>query len=766
MTPTALGECALDVCNNHDAEIPVGECAASECVETITYANANVKAVSAMQRLYYVAQCTKTEPDFRAGFMAHGGSLAVAAMSVATDVALTHSPFSDEYHIHGHKSTALQIPLPTDSTDYEVDVENGVVKIDASARILLGGWRLGASIGGTLGLSESGRGSALLVETLQRSHLSIPLEYTNFDHHSAVVTVSGAHIADGTGRVFSVECCPTPAATLASDQAAEAAMSAYADAAWSLRMDTNGLPYVPAMQLTKTVAQTCQSLAPTGLNGSGYDMVHNVISAPPPHTWTTINSLLQHAVATDLDQKPDAIDTFMNDTRVPGLKAANRARVIAGALSTIAAHHISYRADGVTCCTPNGQITAPSENWPTRPFSKFIGTGDCDDSALGTHAILQACVSASADVRAAHPYIRAAHHVLFPHYTIGVAVLGATSAEASGATTSGEVSHSTAGHAATFLVPSVSILRALKEGHPLARIECDADALAKARLEAVFDGYTVDDIGEKAALSSWREAHAYKPFLALHPFAVEGTCPASPILYPKDASQANAAKRTVAADGVACARVGATVGRSVKIMYGIDKHAFYEHVVEFNVSRHHPLWKHPSVRALDAATSQLCMVSASPATSGGPANHTAGVTPSALVAGNFSAVPLSCVSGDDAVHLDDAAVRAASNTMPPTRSTCVLSEPESHRLATSNAYINGLSDTLARGDGTVEGHCVAYVVAFNTLVHNPLAVKHMCQRISAVAAGGAVDMMTITDFARSSTGDDVGQMVVINALIP
>ena len=103
--------------------------------------------------------------------------------------------------------------------------------------------------------------------------------------------------------------------------------------------------------------------------------------------------------------------------------------------------------------------------------------------------------------------------------------------------------------------------------------------------------------------------------------------------------------------------------------------------------------------------------------------------------------------------------------MAPRPPTTQLSPFLSKQLGRSMDALASLDDAL-KGNDDADGHTVAYMIAYSTLVNNPLGVEHLCSRLRAVAATGMVDSLDVQGLAMDANGAEAGKMVVINALIP
>ena len=331
-----------------------------------------------------------------------------------------------------------------------------------------------------------------------------------------------------------------------------------------------------------------------------------------------------------------------------------------------------------------------------------------------------------------------------------------------------------AGHAAAIMIDNLSLLKALEKGGA-ANVGGSAvlaaekrDEVANARFKAMFSDEILASLpeAERAELVDWQSAKQLDT--GLQAFGIEGTTPASPLLYATGKAAAEA-ERNAQLDAAAFSKAAPNVGRSIKILYvgGTERqcpHRFYHDFVEFNIGRSHPLWMDPGVRTAGCAASQLVFGKEPNRVSGEIAG--AGATPRDLVAGTYSAVPLVSTNGETAALIDYASEQAAIDVMPPRETVHTLDAFRSSQLAASMAALASLDDALKASDSEVDGHTVAYVLAYSTLVNNPKGVEHLCARLRSVAAAGMVDSMDIRGLAVDSNGAEAGKMCVINALIP
>lgn len=529
---------------------------------------------------YVELTVTQTEPAFESQFLTTGGSLECAEARSKTDLALSGSTQAVSMHLHDRCATVMRIPVPEKGELYDFagsedgDTVEGYtpsVRINARAKLMVLSSRVGVAINGTIGTHESGRGAVYLADMLRASsHVAVPCSYTNYEAHTCVLAVSNARVLDAKGCECAVEFFADDSTNDVLAKA-EGVMSRWAENAWAMRTDVAALYYEAAPALTKSVVKTTLSRANTGINDSAYTLIHNVIKAMPAQSYATIDALLAHGIATDLECDEDDIKSFYDDTAAPGMKAARQASTLAAALSLIASYSISYRCDGRSRMNVGGMETVDAENWPQVPHRTADRTGDCDDSAIYIHGIAQSIIHAPSEVLATCASIRAAQHVLVPYYTVGVSVVSAACPEASGPSPESHAK-GVAGHAVALMIPTMSALVALECGScGVVKNEevcpsASRPAMAEARFNATFPRAVVAKMpaSEQSELSSFKSAKAGSDGLSLEPFGMEGTTPASARLY-AEGSVATRACRNAKRDAAAFRAVGPTTGRSMKV---------------------------------------------------------------------------------------------------------------------------------------------------------------------------------------------------------
>jgi hypothetical protein len=307
-------------------------------------------------------------------------------------------------------------------------------------------------------------------------------------------------------------------------------------------------------------------------------------------------------------------------------------------------------------------------------------------------------------------------------------------------------------------------------GEPVAP---DPERLNRARMEAVFTDAVLAELPEeeRALLRGGGSALEGDGPVAvaaqkLQPFAIEGTTPASPVLYVADPEQRADAARDAEKDMRAFAAAAPNVGRSLKVLHvgaasETDPHKFYHDFVEFSVHGGHPLFQDAALREMGHAATQFVLTKLD----GRAAIDEAGASPRALCTDAYGVVPLHEVGALEGRVLDIASLRSKADVIPPRAATFRLSAEQTRDVRRSIEALKALDAKLEKTE--VPGHCVAFILAYSTLVNNPLAVEHFCDRIAACSRAGVVDFMVVEGlaFAEGEDEQDEGHFVVVNSVM-
>jgi hypothetical protein len=274
------------------------------------------------------------------------------------------------------------------------------------------------------------------------------------------------------------------------------------------------------------------------------------------------------------------------------------------------------------------------------------------------------------------------------------------------------------------------------------------------------------DVGIQKNFMSWQVAREFKDDSKA--LAIEGTTPASPILFQPHVQRRTDMESEVARDDVAFAKAAPNVMRSLKTLHvGGSKagstHRFYKSFVELTFSRSSPLYANEYCRELGCAASQFVLTRPQP----GDSISVAGASPRDLVEDTYSMIPLVPVNSQYGAILDEAAKYAGEDVVAPRPKVPMkLDEFQSDALKESIAALEELKGFFEECGDDCKAHQVKYISAFATLVHNPSAVKHFCKTMKRVAVGGCVDISYVDGLAKDSLGDPAGAFVSVCALVP
>ena len=701
-------------------------------------------------RLVFDATCS--QPDFAKLFLNSGGSLNTAAAAGSTDFALTGSTASVHARLSCNKPSLLVVELP----ETMVNLENGALHIDVGSKLNISSQRIGASINGTLVDTHAGAASVYLQTLLSEdcAHTQVPCVYGALASHACTIGISSVRIEDYSGEEVDIVFTKNDSRLSLLDKA-DKLVDAWAQTAWDLRQK---IKYKLSPNLTKTVAKM-----PVGINDKGYDLVHNVIDQEYPFSLPSLNSLFEHAISMELGFDDEYVEAMLKGTAMPGVEAAMWAQTVAAASSTIASFLVSYRADGRTVIGTTGSTFVAAESWLRTAMRTPCEANDCDGTGLLVNSMLQTAVDLDDETLKENIYLKAVKNAVHPYYIHGITVVGATAAEASsgGGGGGGGGSEQVAGHALALMIPTVSFMTGLQTA--VEDSGASSPGLREARYKAIFSPEVLATLPkEEAAVLSTGKLGNWEALLRLQPFAIEGTTPASPVLYIADPVQREEATQEAKRDARAFAAAAPNVARSLKTLHvggqrKADPHRFYHDFVEFSVHPRHPLYADTALREMGAAASQFVFTRPNTNLS------LAGASPRQLAMGDFGVHPMISVDMKQAMILDFASEVAKADVLPPRAGAMVLTEAQSKALRESLQHLQRLDAKLSKAESS--GHSVAYTLAFNTLVNNQRAVLHFCDRISASSSAGAVYFNQIEDFATHPDTTSAGVFAVVNVVI-
>jgi len=726
------------------------------------------------KQLYLRFDASMKSPDYTAVFMENGGQLDSMAVRWKTDVSLSGSKQSQIMHLDN--TVTCKVSVSIDKENYEFLKKKNSVSIPSNLRVNLATQRLAAAINGTLVTSLSGEGTAFLYHVLMSgSHYQIGMIYKTYEAFSSTFGISNARLVtdDENGK----ETRYRPKFKKMTEEqrkmleAAAAITEQYVKVGYGVRQ---AVKYEPSPMLHKTVFSEI-----VGINGRGYTPLHAIMDREMFTSLETLNALYEAAVACDCCQDKTDIQNFLSATDRPGVMAAMEARTVASATSLIVNVLMSYRADGRNVVTPTGAGFAGVENWNWAVPRSCIESNDCDGLALLAVAMIRTAVNMTPEQiqDPKYRYLKAVRNAVFPHYQLALSVIGATAAEANSA----DASHAqVAGHAITVLVPTMSFLRALGKtidktvgaDGPLLYAPENRNMVENFRFAALYPAKVVEELpsNEQTLLGSWSSAK--HEFTQLQAYAIEGTTPASPILYMPNPDRRSKATKDAQNDKKVFSMAAPNVFRSVKVLHvggsaAGSTHSFYSELVELTFPPDHPLITDGNLRAVNAASPQYVLT---PDTDG-EAMTRAGVTPQAIVVEEYGAFPLIHLNSAASHALDVAIKLAKMDVMPPRpKGPLQLTDFQTKTLDETMKHLAELESMLAERTKTAEltegHHCVAYICAFNTLVHNPVGVKQFVNTMKRVAVSGVVDKSVIPGLAVNARGEEVGLFLHIDIYSP
>jgi len=210
------------------------------------------------------------------------------------------------------------------------------------------------------------------------------------------------------------------------------------------------------------------------------------------------------------------------------------------------------------------------------------------------------------------------------------------------------------------------------------------------------------------------------------------------------------------------------VGRSFKVLHAgpnsKNPHQFYHDIVDFTLHAKHPLYTNATIRALGKGASQYVFVKPSATR---PLSD-AGASPVELAMREFVIVPLYEINTAVGNTLDFAGEVAKADVIPPRKGPYPLTRNQSRDLKRSISALEDLDNKLPKEP--VPGHCVAYMLAYSTLVNNPTAVEHFCERIAQSSIAGVIDFLIIDGLAvhpdeEGKVAEQAGHFVIVNSVV-
>jgi hypothetical protein len=734
------------------------------------------KPFPAKDTLYIRFDASQNEPEFMRIFMENGGSINAAAVHWETDFSVTGSKQSVVARLEKHSLQQVQIEIPPDyvSLTTNKDSEQPCICIPSEMRLNVSTSRIGAAINGTLVTTVAGQGSDHLFNIARPAkHYQVGLVYASWAAHAASIGISNARFvgvdSKGNETVYWVEYEKRSEEVKQKLTLAAQLVNSYVNSGWNLRQ---GIVYKPSPMLTKTVFKE-----EVGADAQGYSLLHDIVERGSPVSLKTLNSLYETAILMDCAQNDDFVKGMLRETSKPGLKAAMYAKYVASATSIAVNYLVAYRADGRNIVSVVGADFVSAESWLRQVARTPTDANDCDGSALMAVGMINATLSLTKEQEEEYPFLRTVKNTVHPFYHVGISVLGATAAEATSA--SGETT-SVVGHAIAIMLPTVSFLGSLSKAMSLKLGQTDqkiatpemVPAIEESRFAAMFPKSVVETLEEdKDKLQNWDTAKR-NLMDTLEPYTIEGTTPASPVMYQKDSRKRADAESEAKKDDIAFAKSSPNVARSIKVLHvggsaSGSTHRFYRDLVEVTFPRSSPLYSDPTVRALSSAASQFILgrVSNPGRIMEDSSFESAGATPKDISTNHYISIPLVSVNSQAGELLDMASKIAETDVIPKRPDGPLkLTEFQSNALRKSMGILTKLGKEIDKSGK--DGQCVAYEFAFSTLCHNPEAVAHFAATIKSVATRGVVDMSIVDDLAVYDDGAQAGHFVSVQAFVP
>ena len=713
-------------------------------------------------------------PPFTEMFMETGGQVDAMAVSWESDMALTGSEVSTVVLFSDTRTVPVSIDVPPGAVTVN---EGGEVVLPTDLRLNVTTQRMVAAINGTLVTSLTGESSDHVFQALSSgAHYQMGQHYKTFERFSQMMAISNVRVVSvddkGNENRIKARFVKRDKETEGMLKAAAMVTEAYVKSGYATRQ---AAVYEPAPMLHKTVYSEV-----VGIHSRGYNLLHSIMNRESYLSLETLNAMYETAISCDCCQDKTEIQEFLSATDRPGLKAAKEVRTVASATSMIVNVLMSYRADGVNVVNPNGVGFAPVENWnPSVPRS-CLEANDCDGLALLAIGMIKSALKLTPEQLQdpKYKYLRAVRNTVFPYYQMGLSVIGATAAEA----TSANDSHpSVAGHAIVVLVPTMSFLRSLsktmdkhigKDGPLVTKKKGLIQLIESQRFTALFPPAAIEKLptNEQELLASWDVAK--HEFTQLDAFAIEGTTPASSILYVLNPERREKATKAAALDKKVFESASPNVFRSIKVLHvggssAGSTHTFYSSLVELTFGDDFPLYAYPPLRELNAAATQFVLT----ATPRKDYITEAGVSPRELATEDYAAFPLMQLNSAASRVMDLGSQVARSDQMPPRpKGPTQLNSFQSRSLEQSMKHVDALEEMLnamaAETEPNEGHHCVAYICAFNALVHNPGGVENFVKTMKRVAVSGVVDRKVIPGLAVNDKGEDVGVFLHVDIYAP
>ena len=603
---------------------------------------------------------------------------------------------------------------------------------------------------------------------------SIPLMYSNWDAHQAVVSVHEPRVyrvcEDGT-RSGPISIAFVNDKALDTQLAkVEPLLQGVYDSAWET---TKKIVFKASPNLTKSVMNV-----PAGYNASKYAPAAAVNDAPPGYPDATLDAIVKACLSAE------CTEVEMTDIRTrlstPDASAALEfSGVMASAMSAFSAFTMPYRIDGAPTIEPQGLKMIEAESWRAEPVRSMLQADDCDGSACSAISVVTRAAAIASDptLAAEHPHMTALGNSLGAHYVFGTCVLAANAGHADAAN---EHEQKIAGHAIALAIPKVAFLAALDrgargnlEGVPVVDPE-KRDEASAARFDALYPqdlllrmNLAEDDAVAFASTESLLASAYGNVANGFQPLSMEGTTLASSCMYTHDLATRKLRSESYARDKIVATALAPNVTRTHKTLDAGEEgsHAFYNSMVEISLSMRHPLFTSKALRSLDLASPHYRFAR--------PREdlpiEVAGASPEDLALGNWSVVPLWRSGAAEAAVIDVAHAEAASNVMPMRGKPLALQPPQMEGLDTSVALLQALEAVLSKRVNVPDLHGSRHLFSAAALIGNPEAVKAFAKTV--VANEGITGEVRGLDeivpgVATDGDGVDVGRFVVVELRVP
>ena len=785
----------------------------------------------------------RVEANFESVFLTRGGSLGACAARGELDLSLSHSDTSTHVLLTERLDQTIEIPIPDAlvTNDTALRARTGFAKgladngqalgpllfLSDRARLNMTNSRVGASINGSLVTTLAGQASIALKDVFSEPQAlgdvlavndagskpasdaatgaspvaamaqitgdlvkkakvlvpmnfeSIPLQYSNWSAHQAVVSVHEPKVyricEDGT-RSGPISIAFVNDKALDTQLAkVEPILQGIYDSAWET---TKKVVFKASPNLTKSVMNT-----PSGYNASGYSPAAAVNDTPPGYSDATLEAIVKACLSAECsDEEMEDIRTRLS---IPDASAALEfSDVMANAMSAFSAYSMPYRIDGAPTIEPMGLKMVEAESWRAEPIRSILQADDCDGSACSAISVVTRAAAIASDpvLSKEYPHMAALGNSLGAHFVFGTCVLAANAGHADAAN---EHEQKIAGHAIALALPKVHFLAALDRGAngnlagvPVVEVE-KRDEAAAARFDALYPddlllrmelaGEDVKAFANTESLIASVYGNAANGF---QPLSMEGTTLASSCMYTHDLDTRKARSESYARDKTVATALAPNVTRTHKVLDAGEKgsHAFYNSMVEISLSMRHPLFTSEALRSLGLASPHYRF--ARPREDQPIA--VAGASPEDLALGNWSAVPLWRSGAAEAAVLDVAHAEAASNVVPMRGTPLALQPPQVQSLSTSMALLEALQAVLSKRVDIPHAestHGSRHLISAAALIGNPEAVKAFATTVAANEGitgevKGLGDDKIVPGVAADGDGVDVGRFVVVELRVP